>query len=222
MKMKAILASLGACAIAVSAMALSASAAIKNANGDDEKTYKTDLAGKDLENVCGLKATITMADGWNESGAGGGIIFNSGDKDEKGSWQQYEWGITGDGTDAKNTENVTISGSDGKFTITYLGANAGLKSDDKWDEAVVSYWWGADFTVDSLVALDKDGNEIGAAGNTDTSDSNATTKAPATTTKAAGATTAASGAKTGDAGVGVAVGALVLAGAAAVVARKKH
>jgi hypothetical protein len=78
----------------------------------------TDCAGLDVDNAAGIKATITMASGWENSGAGGGIIFNSDDKNGGTGWEQFEWGITGEGTDAKNTDGVTISGSDGKFTIT--------------------------------------------------------------------------------------------------------
>ena len=237
MKIKSMIASLAACTIAVSAMAISASAekTILNANAD--ANYKVDVADKDVDNIAGIKAEITMADGWTETGAGGGLIFNS-DKDNGGTgWQQVELGITGEGADAKNTEGVTISGSDGKFTITYQTTKGNLSSKSSWNELLISNWWGSDFTVDSLIALDESGNEIGAK------PADATTKAPVETTKAsedttkattakatttkaaattkAGTTTAAS-TKTGDAGVGVAVAGLSLAAVAAFVARKKH
>ncbi|MBQ8922773.1 MAG: NPXTG-anchored protein [Oscillospiraceae bacterium] len=219
MKVKSILASLGACAIALSAMAISASAAITNENGDGN--YKVDFADDANKlSAYGLKATITMADGWESSGAGGGIIANA----DGVGWKQYEWGITGEGTDAKNVSGVTISGADGKFTITMDNGAALFADTDTYTEGFVSAWWGADFTVDSLVLLDQNGNEFGAGSDNTDNNGGDNTTAPAnnTTAPAANNTTAAAGAKTGDAGVSVAVGALALAGAAAVVTRKKH
>jgi LPXTG-motif cell wall-anchored protein len=176
-------------------------------------------------NIVGIKAEITAADGWNESGLGGGIVFNADNKTGTG-WTQFEWGINGDGTDAKNTAGVTIAGSNGKFTITYMGTDTYFKDTDEWDALAVAPWWGSDFTVTSLVGLDKDGNVIGGTTSQETDDTPATT----TTTQQAvispnnnnNNNTKTTGAKTGDAGVGVAVAGLALAGIGIVVTRKKH
>lgn len=245
MKIKSVLASIAACAIAVSAMAVPAFAEKTITNANSDGNYMTDCAGLDVDNAAGIKATITMASGWENSGAGGGIIFNSDDKNGGTGWEQFEWGITGEGTDAKNTDGVTISGSDGKFTITYQGKKGHLASTSDWNQVLISNWWGSDFTVDSLVALDESGKELGAAGGSSQADDSSSkaddsssqaddssSKADDSSSKADDSSSKAddtkkdtqqtTGTNTGDAGVGIAVAGLALAGAAAFAARRKH
>lgn len=227
MKMKSILASVGACAIAVSAMAFSASAEKVITNANKEGNYEVECKELPVEQIVGIEAQITMVDGWEATGAGGGIVFNG----KNCSWKQFEWGISGEGVDCKNTAGVTISGSNGKFTITYMGTESPFVADEDWSNLDICAWWGSDFAVDSLIPLDKDGKEVKAGGTAsnettaaNTTAANTTTTTTAKTTPAAGGTTttAAGGTKTGDAGVGLAVAGVTLAGAAAFVARKKH
>ncbi len=239
MKMRNVLASVAACAIAVSAMAIPAFAEKTITNANDDPNYAVDVQSLDMTKITGIKAEITAADGWNESGLGGCLAFNADNKKGSG-WNQFEWGINGEGADAKNTAGVTIEGSDGKFTITYQGDQAYFAEGDDWDSIVVAAWWGSDFAVDSLVQLDKDGKVDGAAAADDkTEDSKADEKtdAPETDSKAEESkadekqedtkkddtktTGTQPSSKTGDAGVGAAVAGLALAGAAAVVARKR-
>ena len=211
MKLKNFLASVSACAIAVSAMAITASAAVTNANSDG--AYMVDLATTDVTwngGISGAVVTVTPAAGWNESGFGGGVIFQGdGVEWETGS---KEFGVTGEGTDAKNTAGVTIGTSGDTITVTYDFGGAIFADTAEWGQLVVQSWWGADFTVDNVQYIGLDGKVIG--------DAPVQTDTPANTDTPA-ATTTASGSNTGDAGIALAVAGLAVAGAAAYVARKK-
>ncbi len=236
MKFKSVLASVAACAITVSAMAVPAFAEKTITNANAEANYKVDFADDANKlKAYGLKATITMADGWESSGAGGGIIANA----DTIGWGQYEWGITGEGTDAKNTDGVTISGSNGKFTITMNAGKAIFVEADTYTEGFVSTWWGSDFSVDSIVLVDENGNEFGAAAESSKAEESKAEESKAEESKAEESkaeeskkddgnadggkkNTQTTGTNTGDAGVGMAVAGLALAGAAAIAARKKH
>ena len=216
MKLRNIFAGIAACAITASAMAVTAFAEKTITNANDNENFSTDCKELDVTAIYGVKANITAADGWNASGLGGGIGFNA-DKNKGTGWTQFEWGISGEGKDAKNTKGITIDGKDGKFTITLIADKAYFAATDEWDSVWVSAWWGSDFKVDSLVPLDKDGKEIGAKTEEKAAETTAATTAAADT-KAESKT---DGTKTGDAGVAMAVAGLALAGAAAYVVRKK-
>jgi hypothetical protein len=229
MKIKNMVAAFAASALTLSALAVPAFAEKTILNANENGNYTVNVKELDMAKIVGIKAEITAAEGWNETGMGGGLAFNA---DSKGTgWTQFEWGITGEGTDAKNTAGVTIAGSDGKFTITYMGDTCYFADTDEWDGIAIAAWWGSDFTVDSLIPLDANGNEVGAKSASVEETTTAAETTTTTTTTAAGTTTTTTSkkddkktdsAKTGDAGVGVIVAALGLAGAAAFATRKKH
>lgn len=251
MKLKKILTGVSACAIAVSAMALSASAAITNADDDKKEAKKLDCMALDVASIVGIKAEITVdGDITATGGFGGAMVFDADNKAGTG-WTQFEWGIDGTGKATDKTDKaVKIEGSDKKYTITYMGTTPYLAEGNTWNNAVITGWWGADFTVNSLTVLDKDGNEVKAGGAKTTAASTtaaettgttaassdaaastsgeASTSASAATTKAAttkaAATTAkkADATKAGDAGVGLAIAGLAGGAAAMFIARKKH
>lgn len=228
MKIKSMFAALAAGAIAVSALAVSAFAIpIANHNSDDGDKYvysvKDNLPeGCKLSDVFGAKVVISGVN--QETGAGGGFIFNS----NTANWSQKEWG----NEDSKKP--IIYNYTD--FTMTRLETESPFADTDEYAQVCIAQWdnWGDAVTVDSVTLLDKDGNELTAKA------AETTTEAPADTTTAAAATTTsakagaavtttkadstkkADSAKTGDAGVGVAVAALGLAAAAAFTARKKH
>ena len=223
MKIKSVLASVAACAIAVSAMAISAAAEVTNGNatGDDGKkfwTYDVKENADDITKVYGFEVKITPSDTAIPSGIGGGMGMNSNSL----GWKSVEWGNPDSGKAViVDTEN---------WTMKYVNT-ASFAADDEYAQVWVQNWWGAELTVDSVKLLDKDGNEIGAAPADTTAAATTTTTAAATTTTSAAAgttttaaattTTAAAGAAAGDAGVAVVAATLALAGAAAFVARKK-
>lgn len=213
MKLRTFLASISACAIAVSAMAISASAAITNANSDGAYVVAVneiaDLAWNG--GISGAVVTMTLADGWDATGAGGGIVFQgTGVAWEDGA---KEFNISGEGTaNPEDKVSSTISGN--TLTCTYDFGGAIFAEDAEWAQLVVQSWWGADVTVDDVKYLDLDGKVIGEEAPTTTTAAAPESGDTTTTTKAAGNAT-------GDAGVALAVAGLAVAGAAAYVARKK-
>lgn len=225
MKIKSVLASVAACAIAVSAMAISAAAEVTNGNatGDDGKKfwmYDVKENASDITQVYGFELKITAANPELPDGMGGGLGMNS----NSFGWKSVEWGNPGSGKDVEfDAEN---------WTVKYV-ADKAFAADDEYAQVWLQNWWGSELTVDSVKLLDQNGNEIGGAAQdpeettapeetqapteeTKAADDNADSKADDTTGKQDQP-----GTKTGDAGVAVAVAGLSLAGAAAFVARKR-
>jgi len=198
MKMRNFVASIAACAVAASAMAVSASAAVLNPNTDD--FYCIDaITDYDVTAIYGVKVDLTWEDGGE--GCGGGFGFNS----ESTGWASNEFGNEGSGKTAEMDAN-------GDFT--YMSDAPIFASTDTYAQVWIQSWWGADFTVDEVEYLDLDGKVIGEEAPTTTT--NAAPEGGDTTT-----TTKAGSNATGDAGVALAVAGLAVAGAAAYVARKK-
>jgi len=215
MKVKSILASLGACAIAMSAMALSASAAdlmTKVGNAESAKVYDIPTDGLDLSKLDKVVAEVSV----DTTMVNGCIGYNKEDGSEKGAWTSVNKEAKADAGPV-NAEWVA-EGLDG----TVKGS------------VQVQFWWvqpqyneageeSGDGTavLKSVKLYDKDGKELTAGDNkTDDNKTDNTTATTAATTKAN--TTKAGATKTGDAGVGIAISGLALAGIAAVASRKKH
>ena len=208
MKVKSILASLGACAIAMSAMALSASAEVlsKTGNGSEGGKYAVPLDGIDVTKIDKIVAEVSVDSDYVK----GTIGFNEG-----GTWVNHG-GTADNGTAFENA---------GKWEL----ANAKV---DEGSSIEVQIWWinpvsdGVDGTakIESVKLYDKDGKELSAgAGDDNKTDDNKTDNTTATTAATTKANTTKAGAtKTGDAGVGIAISGLALAGIAAVASRKKH
>ncbi len=202
MKLRNLLASLSACAIAVSAMALSASAAEVKYNGgkielsaaaDDTKTWQynlTELAGNGTLTQIKMDLTCPFAaTGW--AGGGGAVGMNFGTE-----WFQVDFAAAE--TSADNW-SVTLD-----IPATYNDV-----AQDFSDGIIqIGWWWGAGdtLTIDSLTFVFEGGT---------------TTDAPAADTDNGNTTTNSTGSNTGDAGIALAVAGLAVAGAAAYVARKK-
>lgn len=230
MKMRNVLASVAACAIAVSAMSVAASAKVLNAAEGDDK-YCMDITapnGKTFGDIYGFEVTIsgTPAEGQSNVGA---VCWQS----TSTKWTQKEFSLT------EGEKDIDIK--DNK--ITYVSDAALFKDSDEFAQVFVAQWtWDganqADFTVEGVKLLDKDGKELGAAEEkTEDSKADEKTDAPETDSKAEESkadekqeetkkddtktTGTQPSSKTGDAGVGAAVAGLALAGAAAVVARKR-
>lgn len=219
MKIKSVLASVAACALAVSAMALTAAAEVTNGaetGNDGKKFWSFDVKSNtaDVTKVYGFEVKVTPADAAMPDGMGGGMGLNS----ESTGWKSVEWGNPDSG------KAVIVDTTN--WTLRYINDTA-FTSTDTYAQVWVQSWWGCDLTVDSVKLLDKDGNEVaqGApASSTTTTTTTTTTASGTTTTTTSGGTTTttAAGTKTGDAGVGVAVAGLSLAAVAAFAARKKH
>ena len=204
MKLRNLLASVAACAIAVSAMAISASAAITNPNTDEGK-YAYDVlanlpAGCAVTDVYGAEFTFTGFD--EAAGTGGGFVWNS----SSINWDQVEWGDAGSGKPLTFTAD--------NLTVRRLEDAPIFAADDEYAQVVIAQWdgWGVDITINSVTLLDQNGNALQAAPTTD---------APAGDNDSTNTTTNSNGTQTGDAGIALAVAGLAVAGAAAYVARKK-
>ena len=234
MKFKSVLASLGACAIAFSAMTVSASAAIKNANEGDKYMFPivaeegTNLPeGTKLSDIYGFSCKFDKVPGEGENCIGA-FCYQSDSHD----WEQVEYGQEG-------AEKPIVLGSDG--TVKYKSDSALFAESDTWAKAFVAMWsWADDGQIDVNVSdfklLDKDGNELKAAAaetpessaaESSAAESSAAAESQAEVSKAAenagnAGNTKTTGSNTGDAGVAAAVAGLALAGAAAFAARKKH
>lgn len=221
MKMRNFVASIAACAVAASAMAVSASAAVLNPNTDD--FYCIDaITDYDVASIYGVKVDLTWEDGGE--GCGGGFGFNS----ESTGWAQNEFGNEGSGKTCEMDAN-------GDFT--YMSDAPIFASTDTYAQVWIQSWWGADITVESITLLGADGNALTAGGaeeetpeeTTPAADDEADTTTTAaaednddaattTTTKAAAST---GSTNTGDAGVGLALAGLAVAGAVAFVTKRK-
>lgn len=236
MKFKSVLASLGACAIAFSAMTVSASAAIKNANEGDKYMFPivaeegTNLPeGTKLSDIYGFSCKLDKVPGEGENCIGA-FCYQSDSHD----WEQVEYGQEG-------ADKPIVLGSDG--TVKYKSDSALFAESDTWAKAFVAMWsWADDGQIDVNVSdfklLDKDGNELKAAAAGDSQAESKAEESKAAESKAEESKAAESkaevskaadnggakttGSNTGDAGVAAAVAGLALAGAAAFAARKKH
>ena len=220
MKVRSILASLGACAIAVSAMATTAFAGevplVNGTEADGKYVYSVGdhlPTGKKITDVYGAKVVISGVN--TEAGAGGGIIFQS----ESAGWNQKEWG--NEGSEKPYVYNYT------DFTFTRLETETPFAETDTWASVVISQWadWGDAVKIESVTLLGKDGKELTAGATDDTPATTTTTQQAVISpnnNKNNNNNTKTTGAKTGDTGVGVAVAGLALAGIGIVVTRKKH
>ncbi len=154
-------------AMVLGTMASSAFAAVTNSNGadfgqDGKYIYEPakDLGDK-MGDCYGVEVKITVDDAaFESSGCGGGICANN----DPFTW--VEFGNEG-------SEKAIIT--DGK-TIK-LTSDKALFEKGEESQLLVEGWWGSDFTVDGIVYLDKDGNDLLAAppaDDTPTGDSAAT------------------------------------------------
>lgn len=220
MKMKSVLASIGACAIAMSAMAITASAKITNANSDNN--YKVDVndvlpTGCKLSDVYGFQAEFegkVSAEGDTNVGA---FCWQS----DSVSWTQAEFCQEG------GDKDIVI---DANNTVKVVKDAPIYGADDTWGQVFIAQWAWAndqqiDFSVKKITLLDKDGNELKAAdaapAETTTSAEAESTTTASTTAKTTAKTTKADANKTGDAGVALAIAGLAIAGATAYITRKK-
>ena len=162
MKIKSVLASAAACAIAVSAMAVSASAKVLNpADGDDKYLYEivTETAnnlpeGKTLADVYGFSFKVDKLAGEGETCVGA-FAWQS----DSVNWEQEEFCQEG------GDKNIFI-GSDG--TVKLLKDSALFAAGDTWAKAFVAEWsWDGDaqidFTVSDFTLLGQDGNALSGA-----------------------------------------------------------
>ena len=234
MKMTKILASVSACALAASAMAISAFAEVKNGNttGDDGKLFYTldAMADYDVTAIYGVTFDLSWTD--EGKGCGGGIGFNS----ESTGWKSVEYGNEG-------SDKALILDANGDFTYT---SDAPIFSaDDTYAQIWVQNWWGAEVTVESITVLGKDGKPLAKKGAGDSKTEDPKTEDPKTedpktedpktgdsktedpktedpkTDDSKKGDTKKDAAKTGDAGVGLALAGLTIAGAAAFVTKKR-
>ena len=147
MKMRKILATLAAAAVACSAMAVSAFAALTNAN-DGTANYMVDVKaeGFTADQIYGVKAVLS---GDLSSGAGGAVVAN-----HVAGWDAVEFG-TGD-------DKAIKLEADG--TLEYLGEDPMFDEADFAEEgyaqAVIAWYWGADLTVHTIELLDADGSVL--------------------------------------------------------------
>ena len=216
MKMRSVLASIAACAIAVSAMALPASAELmtKEGNTEQAKVYEIPTDGLDLSKLDKVEAVVSCS----TKLLNGCIGYNAEDGSENGKWTSVDQkSEVADGEAVSAT--WTVDGLEGKV-------KSGLQ---------VQFWWvqptydedgkengNGVAKLESVKLLDKSGNELTKQQETTAATTASSTTTSTTTTSGGTTTTTAAGTKTGDAGVGVAVAGLSLAAIAAFVARKKH
>lgn len=213
MKMRKLLACVATCAIAASALGISCFAAITNAT--NEGKYIVDVTkilpeGCKLEDVYGAEFKFSGYD--EKAGTGGGFVFST----KSNNWNQIEWG----NEDAKKP--ISFKADD--LTVRRMETTPFFNESEEYNQIAIVQWdgWGVDITIDSIVLLDKDGNALKAAAPAETTAAPAvTTAAPAATTAAPAAKTESTSAKTGVEGVAAVAAVLAVAGAAAVISRKK-
>ena len=230
MKISKILASVSACALAASAMAISAFAEVTNGNtiGDDgKKFYSVDvMADYDVTAIYGVTFDLTWTDGGK--GCGGGVGFNS----ESTGWKSIEYGNEG-------SDKALILDANGDFT--YTSESPIFAASDTYAQIWVQNWWGAEVSFENITVLGKDGKPLakkgagGSKGDDSKTDGSKTDGSKTDGTKTDGTKTdntkkddtkkddtKKDAAKTGDAGVGLALAGLTIAGAAAFVSKKRN
>ena len=229
MKMTKILASVSACALAASAMAISAFAEVTNGNTKDDSGklfYTMDaMADYDVTAIYGVTFDLTWTDGGQ--GCGGGVGFNS----ESTGWKSIEYGNEG-------SDKALILDANGDFT--YTSENPIFAASDTFAQIWVMHWWGAEVTVENITVLGKDGKPLAKKGADDSKGDDTkkddtkkddtkkddtkkddTKKDDAKTDNTKKDDTKKDAAKTGDVGVGLALAGLTIAGAAAFVTKKR-
>lgn len=229
MKIKSMIAALAASAIAVSTMAVSASAALFSKTGNGQEKYNVDIKDIDASKIDKIVAEVTCDTEYLKGTFG----FNDTSNNDK--WASH--GETEDSDGNHFFESKVNAGEALTATWELSGIEGKVAAQDVIE---IQFWWinphyNADgsegdkgtATIESVKLLDKDGNELTAKAAETTTEAPATTTA-ADTTKAGTTTTAAKSAtktdstKTGDAGVGIVVAAMGLAAAVAFASRKKH
>ena len=234
MKMTKILASVSACALAASAMAISAFAEVTNGNTKDDSGklfYTMDaMADYDVTAIYGVTFDLTWTDGGQ--GCGGGVGFNS----ESTGWKSIEYGNEG-------SDKALILDANGDFT--YTSEKPIFAASDTFAQIWVMHWWGAEVTVENITVLGKDGKPLAKKGADDSKgddtkkddtkkddtkkddtkkDDTKKDDAKTDNTKKDDTKkddTKKDAAKTGDVGVGLALAGLTIAGAAAFVTKKR-
>ncbi len=165
MKMKNILAGVAASALAVTAMAASASAVDiadyfeKNVEGNhgaalylvanDGKAQWAVDAGVDITTVCGVRFYVTFdaADVADEATwLGGAVVANS----NSTGWKQVEWG--------RVDKEITADLENG--TVTWQNGGPIFAADDEYAQLWLVDWSTKKLSVDNIEVLDKDGNVI--------------------------------------------------------------
>lgn len=163
MKMKKILAGVSAAALAVSAMAINASAVdiadyFEGSNegatlylvADDGKPQWAVDAGVDITTIYGVRfyATFDAAEVADESAwIGGGIGANS----NSTGWKSIEWG--------RNSKDITADLENG--TITWMNDAPIFQADEAYAHLWIQDWASKKTSYDKVEVLDKDGNVIG-------------------------------------------------------------
>ncbi len=143
MKLRKVLSSIIAGAVAVSTMAVSASAITDYPDG-----YTLDLIaeGYAVTDVYGFTFNIS---GDIDSGVGGGVGFNS----PSTGWESHEWGNADAGKE--------LNGSDGKVTFTkdapVFAETDVTDPENPYAQIWMQQWWGSDITIDSVEVLGADG-----------------------------------------------------------------
>ena len=229
MKIKSMIAALAASAIAVTTMAVSASAALFSKTGNGQEKYNVDIKDIDASKIDKIVAEVTCDTEYLKG------TFGFNDTSNSDQWASH--GATEDSDGNHFFESKVNAGEALTATWELSGIEGKVAAQDVIE---IQFWWinphyNADgsegdkgtATIESVKLLDKDGNELTAKAAETTTEAPATTTA-ADTTKAGTTTTAAKSAtktdstKTGDAGVGIVVAAMGLAAAAAFASRKKH
>lgn len=162
MKMKKILAGTAAAALAVSAMAVGASAVdiadyFEGSNegatlylvADDGKPQWAVDAGVDITTIYGVRfyATFDAAEVADETAwIGGGIGANS----NSTGWKSIEWG--------RNSKAITADLENG--TITWMNDAPIFQADDAYAHLWIQDWASKKASYDKVEVLDKDGNVI--------------------------------------------------------------
>ena len=228
MNMKKIIAGAVASVLAVSTMAVAASAGtIKGTLGipgivQAGDNWSLDLAGEGVLDGISINdvygATIVFSkedvDASAETGIGGAFVFNGTDSAGK-NWNAVEWGNADAGKPITlDVDTCSIT----RLESTPYFDDADITDDtNTWAQIALQTWWGPDpVTVVSLSLLGKDGNVLKTFGETPA----AATPEPGAT-DGAGADPNKGSPDTGVEGVAVVAGLAIIAAGAVVVAKKR-
>ncbi len=180
MNFKKLLAGACAGAMVLGMCAMPAYAAIEGADGNGN--YLVDVAtligNADINDVYGVKITFTeesVAD-MMTNGAGGGFIFST----ASNNWNQLQWcnGCAEEIHDIQldaDTNSITRMEETPFFTAEDISG-----ADGTYGQIVLCQWWGGDIVIENIELLDKDGNVIDTAAESDPTVEEPATEEPAT------------------------------------------
>lgn len=162
MKISKILAGMSAAALAASMMTMGASAAVTNANFNNDKDYGYDVfaavGAEKAATITSVRAKLSFKsiDDLKANGAGGGFITSS----DGNNWKSTEFGNDGAGKPITFVVDEATATATMEKTLTDADNFKGEGDEPlSYAQVVFQSWWG-DFAVDNVACYDADGELV--------------------------------------------------------------